>query len=173
MPSNVDIKARVTNLEEFRKLAAAIADGPPTLLRQSDTFFHVANGRLKLRVVNDQAELIAYDRPEVDGPRPSDFHVAPVSDADALRETLGLALGTVGTVEKERWLYSVGQTQIHCDRVKGLGDFMELEVLLNDGDTVDKCIGIANELMERLKVPKEHICTGAYLDMLIEQQKEA
>lgn len=73
----------------------------------------------------------------------------------------GLALGTVGTVEKERWLYSVGQTQIHCDRVKGLGDFMELEVLLNDGDTVDKCIGIANELMERLKVPKEHICTGA------------
>mmetsp|Transcript_105829 Transcript_105829/g.147556 ORF Transcript_105829/g.147556 Transcript_105829/m.147556 type:complete len:174 (-) Transcript_105829:52-573(-) len=173
MPSNVDIKARITDLDEFRRLAAEVADGPPTLLRQSDTFFHVSHGRLKLRVVNDRAELIAYNRPEVEGPRPSDFHVTPVADAAALRQTLELALGTVGTVEKERWLYVVGQTQIHCDRVKDLGDFMELEVLLCEGDTVEKCIGIANSLLTQLNVPQEHICSGAYLDMLIAQKEKS
>lgn len=73
----------------------------------------------------------------------------------------GLALDLVGTVEKERWLYTVGQTHIHCDRVKGLGDFMELEVLVCEGDTVEECVQIANDLMKRLKVDPSHVCTGA------------
>ena len=35
-------------------------------------------------------------------------------------------------MRKTRWLYLVGQTRIHCDRVEGLGDFAELEVLISD-----------------------------------------
>jgi adenylate cyclase class IV len=42
MPSNVDIKARVEDLDEIRRLAAEVADGPPTLLQQTDTFFKAA-----------------------------------------------------------------------------------------------------------------------------------
>jgi len=42
---------------------------------------------------------------------------------------LGLALGIKCVVRKRRMLYMIGQTRVHLDRVEGLGDFMELEVL--------------------------------------------
>ncbi len=39
-------------------------------------------------------------------------------------------------VKKTRWLYIVGQTRVHCDRVEGLGDFAELEVCLTDDQVI-------------------------------------
>ena len=44
--------------------------------------------------------------------------------------TLSKALGVKGVVNKRRKLYMVGQTRIHVDHVEGLGDFMELEVIM-------------------------------------------
>lgn len=45
-----------------------------------------------------------------------------------LREVLTQSNGILGTIEKTRNLYIVGQTRIHIDRVLGLGNFLELEV---------------------------------------------
>lgn len=46
----------------------------------------------------------------------------------SFQETLRLALGIKGSVNKKRYLYMVGQTRVHVDEVEGLGNFMELEV---------------------------------------------
>ena len=62
----------------------------------------------------------------------SDYSIARTSNPDELNVTLGQALGVRGEVKKARWLYLVGQTRVHCDQVEGLGDFAELEVVLND-----------------------------------------
>jgi adenylate cyclase class IV len=45
-------------------------------------------------------------------------------------DILTKTLGTTGVVTKTRNLYRVGQTRIHIDQVQGLGDFLELEVVL-------------------------------------------
>jgi len=171
MPANVEIKARVPDMDALRRLAEEVADGPPTLLSQSDTFFRAEKGRLKLRVVNDRAELIFYDRPDgIEGPKLATFQHAAVSDADALRECLGMALETLGRVEKERWLYTVGDTRLHVDTVKGLGNFMELELNLSEGQTVEAGMKVVNDLMVRLKISPDNLCTVAYLDMLRAQE---
>lgn len=48
MARNVEIKARVESLEALVRRAATIADQGPFEIRQDDTFFTCANGRLKL-----------------------------------------------------------------------------------------------------------------------------
>ena len=133
MPRNVEIKARIADVGAVRARAEAFADGPCAVLHQDETFFGVARGRLKLRVLGTgEAELIYYERPDVAGPKECCYARAPVHDADALHALLSRAFPVLGRVRKRRTLYVVGQTRIHVDEVKGLGDFVELEVVLRD-----------------------------------------
>jgi adenylate cyclase class IV len=72
MPRNVEIKARVRDLEAVRQRAEALSDAPAVVLEQEDTFFSAPEGRLKMRVFPDgKGELIAYRRPDVTGPKTS------------------------------------------------------------------------------------------------------
>jgi adenylate cyclase class IV len=47
MARNVEIKARVSNVEAMRQKAAAVADKGPIEITQDDTFFRCESGRLK------------------------------------------------------------------------------------------------------------------------------
>jgi predicted adenylyl cyclase CyaB len=173
VPRNVEIKARVRDLPALSRAVAAIADGPPTLLIQSDTFFEVPRGRLKLRAFADgTAELISYLRSDVGGPRESHFAKAPVSDPAALAAVLDDALGTAGAVRKRRLLYRRGRTRIHLDEVAGLGSFLELEVELADGEAVADGEGVARELMTRLGIAEEDLVATAYVDLLGERRSK-
>ena len=79
MARNIEIKARAADLEALAGIAAGLADGPPVRLEQTDTFFHVPRGRLKLREFGDgTGELIQYARADSAGPKPSDFVRSPV-----------------------------------------------------------------------------------------------
>ena len=55
---------------------------------------------------------------------------------------------------------------MHLDRVRGLGDFMELEVVLADGDAVEGGVREAHDLMARLGIAQEALVRGAYHDLL-------
>ena len=61
----------------------------------------------------------------------------------------------------------VGQTRVHCDQVEGLGDFLELEVTLSEGESEERGVQIANELMEKLGVAKDDLISGAYMDLIL------
>jgi len=97
MARNVEIKARVRDLPATRRLVAAVADGDPVSLRQTDTFFHVAAGRLKLRSTSGTgAELIHYERPDTPDPAQSRYRRVAVRDPHRLRALLAAALGVRG-----------------------------------------------------------------------------
>ena len=171
MPANIEIKARVRDMAGLRARAEALSDTPVQVIPQEDTFFHTPKGRLKLRQLQpDQAQLVYYERPDQDGPKRSNYSIYTTNDPQGLLITLTQALGIRGAVRKTRYLYMCGQTRIHLDDVEGLGQFMELEVVLREGQGDAEGQSIAEELMTRLGVRKEDLLEGAYMDLLEKSQ---
>jgi len=172
MPSNIEIKARVRDFAEIKFRAEKLSDTPVEVIHQEDVFFKVPQGRLKLRIFGiDQAQLIYYTRPDQDGPKRSDYHIALISDPENLKRVLELAYGIRGIVKKLRYLYLVGQTRVHLDDVEGLGQFMELEVVMQEGQSDAEGEEIANRLMVSLGVERNNLLEGAYMDLLEEPSK--
>jgi predicted adenylyl cyclase CyaB len=167
MPTNIEIKARVHEMAGLRSRAEALSDTPVQVIPQEDVFFHVPKGRLKLRLLKpDFAQLVYYERPDQDGPKRSNYYIFETHDPDGLKTALSLALGLRGVVRKTRYLYLAGQTRIHLDDVEGLGQFMELEVVLREDQSDAEGQAIAEGLMTRLGVQKEDLLEGAYMDLL-------
>uniref|UniRef100_A0A8R1DL84 CYTH domain-containing protein n=1 Tax=Caenorhabditis japonica TaxID=281687 RepID=A0A8R1DL84_CAEJA len=173
MSRNVEIKAKVQDHDETVRRAVEISGKQPSILRQHDIFYESPNGRLKMRSVEEngvtRTELIWYDRPDVAGPKLSEFNKfdVPAEILDALKLSLLSSMGVKGEVKKTRTLVLHGQTRIHIDRVDGLGDFMELEVCLAPEETVEQGEQIAQSIREQLGVAESDLLVGAYMDMLM------
>ena len=169
MAKNIEIKASVLNRENLVALIEQVADSGPVAIRQDDTFFRCSNGRLKLRQLSpNHGELIYYNRPDTSGPKESFYIITETTEPEQLRKTLDLALGVTARVRKKRLLYMYGVTRIHVDEVEGLGDFVELEVVLGDSDTFEMGQKIAEELMILLDIKAGELLIGAYVDMISE-----
>jgi predicted adenylyl cyclase CyaB len=167
LPSNIEIKARVQNFDEIRRRAEDLSGSPVEVIPQEDTFFNTPHGRLKLRLLaENRAQLIYYTRPDQEGPKRSDYHISHSSDPASLKRVLELAYGIRGVVRKTRYLYLVGQTRVHLDDVEGLGQFMELEVVMGEKQSDAEGQAITEALMASLGVEKTDLLEGAYMDLL-------
>ena len=69
-------------------------------------------------------------------------------------------------MRKHRTLYLVGRTRIHLDRVESLGHFLELEVVLAEGESPDAGVKEARALMTALGLADDQLIDGAYVDLL-------
>jgi predicted adenylyl cyclase CyaB len=167
MARNIEIKARVSDLATIREKARALARNPPEVIAQTDTFFVVPQGRLKIREFADgSGELISYERPDQPGPKESTYMRVPSESARDISHALGKVLPLRGQVIKQREVFLVGRTRVHLDRVENLGAFVELEVMLQDDEHVEAAEQEVHELMEALGVHPADLVSGAYIDLL-------
>jgi len=167
MSRNIEIKARIDSISALLPKVMQVATTGPIEIAQDDTFFHCANGRLKLRTFSATAgELIFYRRDNQPGPKESFYLRTPIADPDTLRECLSLAYGQTGRVVKQRTLYLAGRTRIHLDRVEKLGEFLELEVVLQEQEAVDAGFREAHTLMAQLGIAPTQLLDAAYVDLL-------
>ena len=166
MLRNIEIKVRCRDLSAVRERAvAARAEDRGTLL-QTDTFYHSAAGRLKLReIAGDHAELIWYARDDVAGSKRSDYVVSLIADPLTLHAALEQSNGTRGVVRKRRDLFLWRNVRIHLDAVQGLGDFVELESVVGE---VHEATASANldELLGLLGLTGSQVVAVAYADLL-------
>ena len=164
---NVEVKARISSIDELLPRARAIAGQAAQLIVQDDSFFACPHGRLKLRDFGDgRGELIQYERADAAGPKTSTYLRSPTAAPGTLREALARALGPAGRVRKQRWLLLAGRTRIHLDRVEGLGDFLELEVVLAKGEDEAAGLAEAQALLARLGIEERQLVRGAYVDLI-------
>lgn len=167
MPCNIEIKAVLKDRAGAEATAARLSDSGPQIIHQEDIFFKTDAARLKLRILGpNRGELIRYERDDVATTRLSRYSIARTTDPKVLLEILQKSLGIMGVVRKKRTLYMVSQTRIHLDEVEGLGDFLELEVVLRDGQNEEEGMRIADGLLAEFGVSEGDLVAEAYVDLL-------
>lgn len=170
---NVELKAR--DADPARSLERALALGAEDRgeIRQRDTYFARAHGRLKLREQETGGsplwdELIEYSRADSTDARTSAYRRVPVADAEPLRDALDAAYGTLVTVAKRRRLLLWEGVRIHLDEVDGLGSYLELEALAD----ADSDLRAEHEKVEHLRrelgIEEPDLVSTSYSDLLLD-----
>ena len=166
--SNIEIKARCSDLERVRGIALALP-GVEALDRETqiDTYFHTRSGRLKLRQSSVRgAELIPYQRTDEAKARLSLYQRLPVEDAEATRSLMSDLLGVLCEVKKERDVLLWRGVRIHLDQVEGLGEFLELEAVCNDQLTPEEGKRLVEDLLGRFGIESDHYESQSYENLI-------
>lgn len=166
MRHTIGLKARIDDRNDLIARVEELSDSGRVEITQSDTFFDCPQGTLKLRTRDEQeGRLMVHTPAPASEPGLSTYASTPTAEAATLRETLSLAYGVLGRVRIDRMLYVHDDTRIHLDRIEEVGDFIELEITLNDGESADIALRRAHGLMRRLGVGDSRLVDGTYLDI--------
>ncbi len=163
---NIELKARDPDPARSLQTSLALGAGDRGFLHQTDTYFDVAKGRLKLREQEQGSELIYYERADESEARESRYRIVPVLEAQDLKDALALALGVLVVVEKSRRLLLWRNVRIHIDKVKGLGSFIELEAVAQPSSDLEGEHHNVKELCEALGITAQDILPTGYSDQL-------
>lgn len=163
---NLEIKVPLADRAATEVLLRALGAALEWTRSQRDTFFAVPAGWLKLREEGgSRVELIAYRRAtDRAGPRRSEYQIAPAASPRDLERVLAGALGVEGVVRKERTLWRYGHTRIHLDRVEGLGEFLELETVV-EGIAEEEAQGEIDRLIAALHLDRGAMIAVPYRDL--------
>ncbi len=172
MKSNIEIKAHTENLHEIQKRINDIYGSDHSVLNQKDIYYRCSEGRLKLRMFSQKdGELISYRRENIQGPKKSRYSIYKTNNPGELNKALRSSVGIIGVVEKKRLVYITGQTRIHLDLVKNLGSFVELEVVLNEGQNDKEGEDIARDIMQTIGIETENLICVSYIDLLLQSNE--
>lgn len=165
---NLERKARCADLAAAAAAVAALGARREGVLEQTDLYFRVPNGRLKLRTTPGQlAALIWYDRPDETKARRSRYYLVPVREAAALRAALAAALGERAEVRKRRTLWLWHNVRIHLDEVQGLGTFVEFEAVMSASEDETTAAARLAELASALRLTPADDVAGSYGELFV------
>ena len=171
MAENIEIKARAGDFNRQKTIAETLSKLPGEQIWQEDTFFKISKGRLKLRIFDSgSGELIYYMRADSSGPKVSNYEISVINEPESLKNILTSSLGIHGIIKKQRTLYKIGFTRIHFDQVMDLGNFIELEYVLQDNTGNNEALQTIRNLMEKLEIQDNHLINTAYIDMVPKYQ---
>lgn len=162
MPSNIEIKIKIPSFRKYEIVLNSLGLRPKELLNQKDVYFEIKSGLLKLRIENGKNSLIQYSKNETSKNRISNYNVLAISNS--AEKFLGNIFDVKTVVEKKRILYLYKNTRIHLDKVKKLGNFIELEsVVVKDKKSAIKEF---NEVVEFLSLDKGKQIRKSYKDFI-------
>lgn len=165
----VEIKSRCSDLDGVKK---TIVESGGTFIStevEEDWYFNhpcrdfgKTDEALRIRKVNDMV-FCTYKGPKLGGKTKTRFEKeVQIHDALAMQEILQkLGFILYGTVQKKRDVYLLNEVTICCDDVKGLGTFVELEMISNNKEEAEKRLFALAE-----KLGLSDFITTSYLEML-------
>ena len=170
---NVEIKAKCNDPLFVRNWLIEHGAEFKGLDEQTDTYFNVANGRLKLREGNIENNLIYYERDNQAGPKNSRFNLVKIEDAPGLKEVLTKSMGIKALIRKRREIYYIDNVKFHIDEVPELGSFVEIEAGnikadLKAAQLKEQCDYYMNEF----KIRESDLVEVSYSDMVLKVKSE-
>lgn len=165
---NVEIKAKCENQDEIRNKLKSLAADFKGVDNQTDTYFKVNNGRLKLREGNIENHLIYYQRENTSGLKQSDVILFKAESDSTLKEILKLSLGILIEVKKQREIYFIDNVKFHLDYVESLGHFVEIEAIDLDGSIgKEKLHQQCQHYIDLFKLSEKDFISVSYSDLLL------
>jgi predicted adenylyl cyclase CyaB len=165
--ANVELKARYEDHERAVEACVRLGARLETVELQRDTYFSTGAYRMKLRESSlGNHWLIWYSRPDDKSSRKSDYRLLPVPDPAEKRRILEQAMSVKAEVVKERTLYLLGPVRIHLDVVEGLGECIEFEYVLEEGEDEARAHEKIAVLRDEFGIREEDLIAGSYSDLV-------
>ena len=165
---NVEIKAIVNDPSFVRNYLVNHSATFKGTDEQTDTYFNVHTGRLKLREGNIENNLIFYNRTNQAAPKSSHFNLVKIEDTKGLKDVLERSCGIKMIVRKKREIYYIDNVKFHIDEVPGLGSFIEIEAgniiaEKTESELLDQC----NFYLKEFGIKEEDLVSESYSDLLM------
>lgn len=164
----IEFKARIKDTEAAEKKLLLLNPFFKGEDHQVDTYFNVAQGRLKLREGSIENALIWYDRPDDAGSKLSNVWLYKHQPDLSLKEILVKANGIKVVVDKRRRIYFIDNVKFHFDEVEGLGPFIEVEAIDETGELgIEKIQQQCDHYAALFEVEPGEFIPVSYSDLLL------
>ena len=172
--TNIEIKARFRKTSRIDETLKKIGARFEIRERQTDTYFRVNQGRLKLREREPgTTQLVQYFREDRGHPRPSNYEIVEVDHVDEVKARLIREHGIRAVVIKNREVWLWKNVRIHFDRVEKLGEFLEFEAVVEEEKQIESDRKHVAWLMDEFGIRKEDVIPESYVDLIERNQNES
>jgi len=165
---NFEFKAKTTELDNLEK---KLLELNPKFIgedNQTDTYFNVTTGRLKLREGNIENSLIYYERQNTAGAKQSDVLLYRHNPDKTLKDILIKLHGIKVIVEKIRKIYFIDNVKFHFDTIPELGTFIEVEAIDKNGNLgIEKLKEQANKYAALFNIKPSDYIALSYSDLIL------
>ncbi len=162
---NVEFKCELRDLVVAQSQCKQMNAHAIGSIQQVDTYYKMPDGRLKCRIIDDEAEeWIFYNRPDRLTPKISQFLILSKQQAQARWGTINLKKWV--TVSKKRDVFLIENTRIHLDDVDNLGTFIEFEALVSPRYNVRVCHELIAEYRQLFAPILGEVIASSYCDMI-------
>jgi len=170
---NFEFKARV---KELKKLEQKLLKLNPVFKgedHQTDTYFNVPKGRLKLREGNIENALIYYEREDKASAKSADILLYKHNPDVSLKEILGRVNGVKVIVDKVRRIYFIENVKFHFDTLNELGTFIEVEAIDENGQkNLEELEKQCKKYFTFFDLRESDYVSKSYSDLILEKNKK-
>jgi len=165
---NIELKFRCKDFIHALKAVKILSAINKGVLKQTDIYFNIKPGRLKLRTINNaEHQLIYYKRANIKGSRVSNYFIEENYHLNRVENILESIYGIKAVVTKKRRLFIYKNCRIHLDEVKGLGKFIEFEVVCSNIIEEQNASRLMDFMKREFKVITNNIIKNSYSDLVI------
>ncbi len=180
-----EIKAKITDAAAMEKTLSALGFLTGPEVREQDVYyngndrdFRKTDEALRIRAHKDleigsEKNALTYKGPKMgsESQTRKELEVSFENPAEMMEILAALGYSPVLEVRKLRRMYHFGEITACVDRVDSLGDYLELEKLVNDKDDFPRAVGELYEWLSKLGIEESALTLYSYLELLLMQNR--